>query len=66
MGFIQMNDKSEDAAQSLLLSTCSINMFSSLWVNGEKKKGSEMNKNVCFPFNAALPKADRDVCRLRR
>lgn len=67
VGFIQINDKSEDAAQSLPLSTCSINVFSSLWVNGEKKKkGSEMNKNVCFPFNPALPKADRDVCRLRR
>lgn len=51
VGFIQINDKSEDAAQSLPLSTCSINVFSSLWVNGEKKKKRKGNEQECvFSF----------------
>ena len=47
MRFMQINDKSEDPAQCLPLSRCSMNMFSFPWVNGENfKKEAKLTTSV--------------------
>ena len=62
MRFMQINDKSEDPAQCLPLSRCSMNMFSFPWVNGENFKKEAKLTRICFSFTPELAKADKSVC----